>query len=441
MCKGPGGFSLPEDSMALADLIIRAAKEADETEVYISSGRQISAELKRNLIGISSGGESLGIAIRIVKDNRIGASSTNNPGMWRECLDAAVESARFADTQEWGGMPGQAELKAGIHTHDPDFVISADCAEGLIEDLLCGADEYPSADVAGGGASLSYGEISIANTSGAGYSMKRTLASASLEAIREQSTGYEFDTTVNIRDLDPRKTGEKAAFLASESHGAGEIETGRYDVILSPLAASELVGGIVSSALSGKNLHAGRSYFDGKLGETVTDERLSIYDDPHSDSTGCSPFDADAVPTRVNRFISGGVLESFAYDMKTAYRYGEETTGNATRSGPGGAPAIGMHNLKIEGARGDQMAGRGVLVHSVVGAHTANPLTGDFSVELSNAFVVDDGTFEMPVRSAMLSGNVFSMLKETACLGTDDRNIGNMTFPSIRFNNLHIIGK
>lgn len=442
MYKEPAGFSIPGDAMALADLIISTGeKEVDEVEVYISSAREISAELKRNLIGVSSGGESLGIAIRIVRDNHIGTSSSNNPELWRQCLDAAIVSARFADTQEWGGFPGRSELRSDIHTHDPGFKISAGHAEELVEGLLGGAAEYPLADVAGGSASLSCAEIFIANSSGAGYSMKKTHASASLEAIREQSTGYEFDTTVNLRDLDPWKVGKEAAFLASESHGAGEIMTGRYDIILSPLASSELVGGIVSSALSGKNLQAGRSYFAGKQGEAVADERLSIYDDPYSDSTGCRPFDADAVPARVNRFISGGVLESFAYDLRAAYRYGEETTGNAVRSGPGGAPAIGMHNLRIEGGQGDHMAGKGVYVHSVVGAHTANPLTGDFSVELSNAFVVEDGTFERPVRSAMLSGNIFSMLRETACLGKDKRNIGNMTFPSIRFNSLHIIGK
>jgi Predicted Zn-dependent proteases and their inactivated homologs len=82
---------------------------------------------------------------------------------------------------------------------------------------------------------------------------------------------------------------------------------------------------------------------------------------------------------------------------------------------------------------------RAIYVHDVVGAHTANPMSGDFSVELSNPFMVDGGSFEYPVRKAMLSGNVFDMLKEIGGLGKDDRCLGTSILPSIRLNKQQII--
>jgi PmbA protein len=81
-----------------------------------------------------------------------------------------------------------------------------------------------------------------------------------------------------------------------------------------------------------------------------------------------------------------------------------------------------------------------VFIQDVVGAHTANPFSGDFSVELSNPFVVEGGSYEFPVRKAMLSGNVFAMLRDASGLGTDVRSVGTFVIPSLRLRQQHIIG-
>ena len=81
-----------------------------------------------------------------------------------------------------------------------------------------------------------------------------------------------------------------------------------------------------------------------------------------------------------------------------------------------------------------------IYVKDVVGAHTANPMSGDFSVELANPTWVEGGPWGTPVRKAMLSGNVFEMLRTIGGLGKDDRVLGTMILPSIRLNKQHIIG-
>jgi PmbA protein len=80
-------------------------------------------------------------------------------------------------------------------------------------------------------------------------------------------------------------------------------------------------------------------------------------------------------------------------------------------------------------------------VHNVVGAHTANPMSGEFSVELSNAFWMEAGEFGTPVRSAMLSGNVFDLHHRISGLSKESRAIGSMILPSVKINRQHIIGK
>jgi PmbA protein len=68
-------------------------------------------------------------------------------------------------------------------------------------------------------------------------------------------------------------------------------------------------------------------------------------------------------------------------------------------------------------------------------------MSGDFSVEISNSFWMEDGSFEEPVRSAMMSGNVFDMHKYVEGLSKESRAIGSLILPSIKLNKLRIIGK
>jgi PmbA protein len=68
-------------------------------------------------------------------------------------------------------------------------------------------------------------------------------------------------------------------------------------------------------------------------------------------------------------------------------------------------------------------------------------MSGEFSVELSNAFWMEGGEFDIPLRSAMLSGNVFDMHRNISVLSKESRAIGSMILPSVKINKQHIIGK
>ncbi|MCM2465281.1 TldD/PmbA family protein [Methanoculleus oceani] len=426
------------------DLIERVLREgerrADEVEVFYARGESVSTEIKKGILGTAEESEAWGMAVRTVKDGRIGFSSTGDPDRWKECLDAALASGGLATPQQWGGFPRPAGLTSTASSSDGDLIVAVEDAARMVGDLLSGAAEHP-VEVVGGGANLARSYLMVANTSGVLYGMDRTVAAVSLEAIREQSTGYEFDASPFRADIDARSVGEQAASLAARSLSGRDIETGRYDVVLSPVAAGSILGQVVLPAISGRNVKAGRSFLADKLGEQVFDECLSIYDDPFAPGLGSTTWDAEGVPTRRLVFVEQGVLRQFAYDLKTGYRYGEGSTGSAVRSG-GEGPGIGFHNLFVDGPRmkepGDE---RAVWIHDVVGAHTANPFSGDFSVEISNPFWMEGGDLVEPIRTAMLSGNVFEMLREIGGLGKDTRRVGRLTIPSIRLNNQQIIGK
>ena len=426
--------------MELIESVLKAGSgKADEVEVYYVKGESLSASLRKREISEASISRNTGMAIRTITDGKIGVSSTNDPERWKECLSAAIASGGLATPQEWGGLPGPLDLDTNPLSYDPEVTIDPAIPEHLCEGLLVGASRYP-VEVTSGSAQVSRQRTMVANSSGVLYSNPSTSVSVSLDCISGQSTGYEFDNSYRL-DIDPVRVGEEAARLAHTSAGGEEIKSGQYDVILSQMALSQFLGAVFVPALSGRNVHAGRSRLAGSLGESVIDSNLSLYDDPF-DGRGLFSrrWDAEGSPAQRLSFIEEGVLQTFAYDLKTAYRYGRSTTGSAVRSGSGGGPAIGVHNLVLEGREAQIMNEPAVYVHDVVGAHTANPLSGDFSVELSNAYLVEGGELVRPVRKAMMSGNIFGMLKETGGVGKEKRVTGRMILPKIRLLRQNIIG-
>ncbi len=427
--------------MDTIDAILKtAAERADEAEVYLSRAESVGAELSRDQVRIGQASHAIGLGIRVFADGRVGASSTNDPSRWEACLEAALAALRLADPQPWQGLPGPVELPAERLAFDPAVTLAPDTVAALLDAMKAGAASHPSASVTAGSAGLSRSTVEVANTHGLRYADEDTHASCSVEAIAGTSTGFEFAAS-HALDLDPAWVGEQAAFFAAHGVGGEPLPAGTYDLVLSPLALAELLEAVLVPALVGRNVHAGRSRLAGRLGEQILDPRLSLYDDPHRPmGPGAAWFDAEGVPTHRLDLVRNGLLAGFAYDLRTAYRFGATTTGSAVRGGYGGAPTTGFHTLVLEGPVADVMADPAIYVRSVVGAHTANTITGDFSVEVSNPSFIEDGAFTTPVRTAMWGGNVFDLLSSVDGVSADTRIIGEMVLPALRVAGQRLVG-
>lgn len=427
--------------MEIIEKILRAGeKRADEVEVFAVSGFSVSADLRKRKVSHAHETRDFGLGIRTFRNGRIGSSSTSDPDRWEQCLDAAIASGNLATPQDWRGLPQPEKLPTGNLSFDETVSVEPARAEKLLEGIIEGVASYTGAEITSASAGLAYSTVTIGNSHGLLYSDRKTDVSVSAEVISGQSTGYEFDSSCGM-DVDPVAVGKRAAFLATHSLNGTDVPTGTCDVILSPLAFAQVLGQVIIPALSGRNVGAGRSYLTQYLGQQIFDPSLSLFDDPHIPrGSGSSYWDAEGVPTRCLDLIRNGTVNCFAYDLKTAYRYGKESTGSAVRGGAGGSTSIGSHNLVIDGPRTDICDERAIYVENLIGAHTANPMSGDFSVELTNPTWVENGAYGKPVRKAMLAGNAFGLLKEIGGLGKKTREIGSLRLPAIRLNSQHIIG-
>jgi PmbA protein len=427
-------------AVELIEKILKAGGwSAQEVEVYLVEGTGVSAELKRDVVATATGSRDWGLSIRTIDKGRIGTSATSSPAKWEECLNAALSSMALATPQEWKGLPDPADLRRSAPSFDERVAPEPSAAQGFLRDMQEGSKKHPEARITSGSGSLARSEVTIANSHGVHYTALRTEVGCSLETICGQSTGSEFAHSPFL-EIDPLRVGERAAFLAEHSAKGKPMETGLYDILLSPVALAQLLGNILVPALSGRTVHAGRSRLAPLLGQKIMDSRIDLYDDPFARGMGATSWDAEGVPAARLDFVKGGVLSSFAYDLKTAYRYGTRPTGSAVRGGFSGGPAIGVHNLVLDGPRQKIGEDRALSIHDVVGAHTANPVSGDFSVECQNPIWVEGGGFQDPVRKAMLSGNLFDALREIGGIGEGSRIVGNSILPCVRFKGMQVIG-
>lgn len=413
---------------------------ADEVEVYVSCYEDLSLEQRQ--MAVSSVFEHAGqnIYIRVVRDGKIGVSATSDPTRIADCMKAAVSSANLSETiTGWAGLPQKADIPAGNDPYDESLEISADTAAEYLSRMNAGAETHAEARVVTAGVTLMKGSSVLANSNGVWLERKFTDISLGIDAICEGSTGYDGDSAPFASRINPEKIGEQTAFYATASRNSEMIESKKYDVVFSENVVDSLVLELFADAVNGRNVLTGKSIYANHMGEAVASSALSICDSPMEEAgDSWRRFDTEGTPTATRDIIKDGVLTSFLYDKKTAAQAGCETTGNALRAG-NGTTTISPHCLTITAPTEDVLKCPCLFVKEVIGAHTANPLTGEFSVEVANAFLAEGGKLLRPVKKAMLAGNVFEILKGDISISASAKAFNGALVPMMRIPDLQVI--
>jgi PmbA protein len=214
---------------------------------------------------------------------------------------------------------------------------------------------------------------------------------------------------------------------------------------------SPLFSMVVPTALRGDRLVRDESFWSGKQDTKVLAEDLSLVDDGRMiGGKSASSRDGEGVPTRRQVLVDSGRLVGSLWSTRDAAQQVAEgrieaahTTGSAVRGGHQAPPGTGCKDFTMTSKKGghsqDALLERmndGYIVHSVMGAHTANPTSGDFSVTTSTILRVENGEILGPVKQAGLSGNLAGALLDDVHLGDDVRiqgsySSGSMHLPDV----------
>jgi PmbA protein len=433
----------------LARKALRLAEKAgaEEAEIYYASNHSTGVNFKKDAIENAKDRFSEGIGIRAIVNGAVGFASTNSAAQIENAVEVAVAEARVRESDpDWVSLPsdGKYPRVSGIFDKKVEALELEACIEYALA-LIEGTKEVPGTLPTSGGFTRAKGRQLILNTNGIEIEEESTVVSGFVDVITvngQTSTAYDFEVSHSL-DIDFFALGKNASELALKSNGGIKIEPQKTDVIFHPFAFSDIIEEALAPSLDADNVQKGRSGLIDKLGEQMAVPELDIYDDGLIEAgIETSASDDEGVPSQRTTVIEKGVLQTYLYDSYTAGKAGVKSTGNGSRSSYTSPPSVGLRNFIIDYPQTDVIADTqsGVFVNTVIGAHTANSISGDFSVEARNAFTIKDGALDKPVKSLMISGNAFELLKQITAAGFDVRKVGGIITPSIRVSNMSVTG-
>jgi PmbA protein len=430
------------DLLALASSVVEKAQSGEGMEVYVVRGSETEVRAYEGTVESLTSADSSGVGIRVVLEgteeegSRLGFA-------WAGSLDPAVIEAALADARD----------NARYATPDPDVVLARPDGASVVEQDLWddGVTATPMEDkialaleleratraaddrvrqVSSADYSDERAEMALASTTGIRSSARRTTAFVSVDAIAgvgaDTQTGTGFSVGRAPADLNPEEAMGEAVQRATRLLGAQKAQSGRYTVVFDPRVVSTLLS-VMASALSGEAVVKGRSFFAGRIGESVANAAVTLVDDPtDSRAFSASTDDAEGLACRRNVLISDGMLRMFVFDTVSARRAQMQSTGSAVRGGFAGTPSAGCRALVLQpGSKGadDILAsvGDGLYVQSVTGIHSGvNTVSGDFSVG-AEGLMIRAGALAEPVREVTVASTLQRMLQSIVEIGGDLR--------------------
>jgi PmbA protein len=451
---------LEKDQMLqLAENAVNMAlkKGAAEAEAYVYEGQATNVGIERGQISKSQRIIDRGVGIRAVVNKAVGFAYTNVIEDQKALEDTIVRALSAAKAskpdQDWKGFPEKKPYDKAEKIFDRKIL------ELHAEDLVNIASSMLDAAVnvnkrvfpIEGGAGAAYLSSAIANSNGVAGFERGTIMECSLAAVAKEKTTvtpvcFEFNAN-RAYDVDPEWVGKEAAQLAVSALKTKRIKTETTKLILTQFALQELLYFTLLNAVKADNVQRNQSPFKGMIGEKVASESVTIYDDglfPAGLRTWA--FDDEGTPHQKTALIEKGVLRGFLYDNYAAKKEGLESTGNASRAGYLSTPSIEATNFHI--TAGNETAAQlmsevddGLIIYYLQGAHSSNPVSGEFSVVATPAWKIRKGEMAHATRGVMLAGNIFEVLKNVSVVGNNERKMGQLVAPWLLVENVRVIGK
>jgi len=447
------------EMLSLAENTVSTAlkKGAADAEAYIYEGQATNIGIEIGQISKSSRIIDRGLGIRVTVNNAIGFAYTNiieNPTATQDAISRAIGAAKASKPDnDWKGLPEKKSYTHAEKTYDNKLL------ELHAEDLVKIASTMIEAAASvnkrvfpiEGGVGVAYVSTAIANSNGIAVYDKGTMMESSLAAVAKEGNTvtpvcFEFNAERNY-NIDPVWVGKEAGRLALSALKTKRIETSNTKIILTQFALQELFYYTLINAVKADNVQRDQSPFKGKINEKVASENVTIYDD------GLIPgglrtwsFDGEGVPQQKTPLIENGILRNFLYDNYAAKKEDKQSTGNASRAGYLSTPYVEATNFHVLPGTNtsDQIMNEvddGLIIYYLQGAHSSNPVSGEFSVVATPAWKIRKGEITHSTRGVMLAGNIFELLKNVNIIANNERKMGQLVSPWILVDNVRVIGK
>ena len=386
------------------------------------------------------------ISVRAVLGKRIGCARGNQLGkdevqaVAGRALDLArlsAEDDKFVSLPEPRPIPDVTSFAEATAASTPEQ--RAEAARGI-------AGIAAEHDARASGA-LSAGSVEIAIASSLGVRAYAPATEASLITVvaDDDSSGYAEWRGMDLSKLDAEQVARTAARKCADGRGAEAIDPGEYTVILEPPAVGDMLFMLAYMGMGAMPFQEGRSFMAGRIGEKITGDNITIWDDPADPRQLASAFDWEGVPRQKVTIIENGVARGPVYDSYTANKEGKQSTGHGFPAPntfgpvpthlflqPGDATVGDMVASTGTGASGK----RGILVtrfHYTNIVHEKHTIfTG---MTRDGTFLVENGKVSKPIKNLRFTQSILEALSNVDMIGKDGQLVEYACVPALKIRN------
>ncbi len=452
-------------SPAFKAVTIAEKMGASQAEVYALRRVIFTCSIEKLEVTFAQRKVQAGMGIRVALDRKVGFSCTSSASEQsiKETIEKALKIARAREEDpRFKSFPSRSKYQK------VPGILDKQIREAQIEELIDSgrslAEVMRTYDkrIQSGSGMLTYITYNraISNSYGLDLEESDTVVDVRVSSMAKDNgdvSGVDYlELARHASDVDVEQVGKTVSRLAVEQLRRKPIQTKTVDLVLHPHAVGELLSHTLHPAFLGDNLQRNRTPFAGKLGEKVASELISIDDNGVIEKGYASQsFDDEGIARRNTPLIKEGVVESFLYDSLWANKAGIESTGNSSRKDVTGLrtyssePTIDTTNVVVKPGDRDfeQMVSEvdeGILVYSIIGAHTSNAASGAFSIAGQTVFRIEHGEIAYPVKEAMIGGSLAQLLGKVSGVANDvttyeDELRHRVTVsPSIRFTDVRV---
>ncbi len=422
-------------------------------EIYHEHHSATQIDSKDQKVDHLSRTEDVGMAIRLIKNKKLGFSFTTsleNPAI-KQAIHTALEITEIMPEDEYLNFYSFNTSEYPNIDHWDTQGLKTPLQEKIVLTQFleesCRKSDPRITAVRRASLSESCLETHLVDSTGQHIHHRSTTYTASLtckaESHGDSQIGSDFSFSHDLNSLEIEKVAKQSAQLALELLGAQLSPTLRCPAVLRNSVVADLLE-FLSDSFSAENIEKGRSMLAGKLGESLFSDQVTVINDGLlTGGLGTSPFDGEGIPCKKIILIERGVPIQTLLDSYYAKKTGKDPTGSSIR-GIKTPPTIGVSNLYLKEGQSSpesliQKITHGILITDLMGLHTANPVTGQFSLGASG-ILIEKGRLTRPVRGFAVAGNVLDLFRRITDISHDLRFFGRVGAPSILLNEISVSG-
>ncbi|MFN5724369.1 MAG: metalloprotease TldD [Betaproteobacteria bacterium] len=431
----PNGLSEAHLARALATI---GEHRIDDADLYFQFTRHEGWSLEEGIVKSGSFSIDQGVGVRAVAGEKTAFAYSDDISEVA-LLDAArtvrtiAAAGQSRRVKVGGNKPLVSSSRLLYGTTDPIGTLDSAAKVALLERMekMARAKDPRIVQVMAGVAA-EYDVVMVARADGTRAADVRPLVRLSLTVIAEQNGRREvgsgggggryplgYFTDERLAEYVEHATRAALTNLDSRPAPAGEMT-----VVLGPGWPGILLHEAIGHGLEGDFNRKGSSAFSGRVGQRVAAKGVTVLDDGTlPDRRGSLNVDDEGQVSQRTVLIEDGILRGYIQDSMNARLMKVRPTGNGRRESYAHVPMPRMTNTyMLAGDKAPEEIVRSIkkgLYATNFGGGQVDITSGKFVFSASEAFWVENGQIQYPVKGATIIGNGPDALTRVKMIGND----------------------